>query len=135
MAQKREQEETLDLKAPSNCPDTNTQTCAGPRPDPTRLDRLQPDPDLRQPQNRELGEDTEELAAARRVVAVAVNRCWGCGKRVGLVSGFRCRCGELFCAQHRYSDKHDCGFDYKAAGRAAIARENPVVRASKLLKV
>ncbi|XP_051120803.1 zinc finger A20 and AN1 domain-containing stress-associated protein 5-like [Andrographis paniculata] len=58
----------------------------------------------------------------------------GCRKRIGLI-GFRCRCGDVFCSEHRYSDRHDCSFDYKAAGREAIARENPVVRAAKLLKV
>ncbi|GLT60717.1 hypothetical protein SLA2020_334730 [Shorea laevis] len=63
-----------------------------------------------------------------------VNRCSGCRKRVGL-TGFRCRCGELFCAEHRYSDRHDCSYDYKAAGREAIARENPVVKAAKIIKV
>ncbi|KAE8702801.1 Zinc finger A20 and AN1 domain-containing stress-associated protein 5 [Hibiscus syriacus] len=64
----------------------------------------------------------------------SVNRCSGCRKRVGL-TGFRCRCGELFCSDHRYSDRHDCSYDYKAAGREAIARENPVVKAAKIIKV
>uniref|UniRef100_A0A7N0ZX67 AN1-type domain-containing protein n=1 Tax=Kalanchoe fedtschenkoi TaxID=63787 RepID=A0A7N0ZX67_KALFE len=63
-----------------------------------------------------------------------VNRCSGCRRKVGLI-GFRCRCGDVFCWEHRYSDRHDCGFDYKASGRAAIARENPVVRPAKILKV
>ncbi|KAI3740297.1 hypothetical protein L2E82_30725 [Cichorium intybus] len=40
----------------------------------------------------------------------------------------------MFCSEHRYSDRHDCSYDYKAAGREAIARENPVVRAAKILK-
>ncbi|CAN6868051.1 unnamed protein product [Brassica oleracea] len=53
-----------------------------------------------------------------------VNRCSGCRKKVGLTV-FRCRCGDLFCAEHRYSDRHDCSYDYKIAGREAIARENP----------
>ncbi|CAI8607546.1 unnamed protein product [Vicia faba] len=64
----------------------------------------------------------------------AVNRCSGCRKRVGL-TGFRCRCGDLFCSEHRYSDRHDCSYDYKAAGRESIARENPVVRAAKIVKL
>ncbi|MBA0680351.1 hypothetical protein Goari_012056 [Gossypium aridum] len=64
----------------------------------------------------------------------SVNRCSGCRKRVGL-TGFRCRCGELFCSDHRYSDRHDCSYDYKAAGREAIARENPVVKAAKIIRV
>ncbi|XP_022756764.1 zinc finger A20 and AN1 domain-containing stress-associated protein 5-like [Durio zibethinus] len=74
---------------------------------------------------------SDPAAAAEKKV---VNRCSGCRKRVGL-TGFRCRCGELFCAEHRYSDRHDCSYDYKAAGRDAIARENPVVKAAKIIRV
>ncbi|CAK9165060.1 unnamed protein product [Ilex paraguariensis] len=62
------------------------------------------------------------------------NRCSTCRKRVGL-TGFNCRCGNLFCAVHRYSDKHDCPFDYQTAGRDAIAKANPVVIAEKLDKI
>ncbi|PSS24474.1 Zinc finger A20 and AN1 domain-containing stress-associated protein [Actinidia chinensis var. chinensis] len=68
------------------------------------------------------------------VVKREVNRCSGCRRKVGL-TGFRCRCGDLFCAEHRYSDRHDCSYDYKAAGREAIARENPVVKAAKIVRV
>ncbi|XP_051141604.1 zinc finger A20 and AN1 domain-containing stress-associated protein 5-like [Andrographis paniculata] len=82
----------------------------------------------------------EDAAAVRTAATLKrpreVNRCSGsgCRKRVGLI-GFRCRCGEVFCSEHRYSDRHECSYDYKAAGREAIARENPVIRAAKILKV
>ncbi|KAL0383586.1 UNVERIFIED_CONTAM: Zinc finger A20 and AN1 domain-containing stress-associated protein 8 [Sesamum calycinum] len=62
------------------------------------------------------------------------NRCTTCRKRVGL-TGFSCRCGNLFCSTHRYSDKHDCPFDYRAAGRDAISKANPLVKAEKLDKI
>lgn len=62
------------------------------------------------------------------------NRCSTCKKRVGL-TGFNCRCGQLFCATHRYSDKHGCPFDYRTAARDAIAKANPVVKAEKLDKI
>lgn len=62
------------------------------------------------------------------------NRCATCRKRVGL-TGFNCRCGNLFCASHRYSDKHECPFDYRTAARDAIAKANPVVKAEKLDKI
>ncbi len=62
------------------------------------------------------------------------SRCSTCRKRVGL-TGFSCRCGNLFCSAHRYSDKHDCPFDYRTAGRDAIAKANPVVKADKLDKI
>ncbi|OEL18634.1 Zinc finger A20 and AN1 domain-containing stress-associated protein 8 [Dichanthelium oligosanthes] len=62
------------------------------------------------------------------------NRCATCRKRVGL-TGFNCRCGNMYCAVHRYSDKHDCQFDYRTAARDAIAKANPVVKAEKLDKI
>ncbi|KAG6553776.1 hypothetical protein Mapa_004692 [Marchantia paleacea] len=61
-------------------------------------------------------------------------RCFSCRKRVGL-TGFDCKCGNLYCSLHRYSDKHNCTFDYKTAGRDAIAQANPVVKADKIEKV
>ncbi|XP_062179195.1 zinc finger AN1 domain-containing stress-associated protein 15-like [Phragmites australis] len=63
-----------------------------------------------------------------------VNRCNVCRKRVGL-TGFRCRCGELFCPRHRHSETHKCSFDYKTTGREEIARANPVIRAAKIIKI
>ncbi|XP_057547860.1 zinc finger A20 and AN1 domain-containing stress-associated protein 8-like [Amaranthus tricolor] len=62
------------------------------------------------------------------------SRCLTCRKRVGL-TGFSCRCGNLFCAAHRYSDKHDCPFDYQGAAQNAIAKANPVIKAEKLDKI
>ncbi|CAM0876773.1 unnamed protein product [Alopecurus aequalis] len=61
----------------------------------------------------------------------AKNRCATCRKKVGLL-GFRCRCEGTFCSVHRYSEKHDCGFDYKTAGREKIAKHNPLVVADKI---
>lgn len=62
------------------------------------------------------------------------NRCLTCKKKVGL-TGFTCRCGGLFCSIHRYSDKHVCGFDYKALGAEEISKSNPVVVAEKVAKI
>ncbi|KAL1539969.1 switch-activating protein Sap1 [Salvia divinorum] len=89
----------------------------------------------RMPKLLETSADLKEDRAAVDLAAKReVNRCSGCSRRVGL-TGFRCRCGELFCADHRYSDRHDCSYDYKTAGREAIARENPVVKAAKIVKI
>uniref|UniRef100_A0A5K3EF29 AN1-type domain-containing protein n=1 Tax=Mesocestoides corti TaxID=53468 RepID=A0A5K3EF29_MESCO len=63
-----------------------------------------------------------------------VNRCLKCRKRVGL-TGFQCRCEGLFCAFHRYSDQHDCTFDYRQQGQEQIARDNPEVRCPKIRKI
>lgn len=62
------------------------------------------------------------------------NRCSTCRKRIGL-TGFNCRCGNFFCAVHRYSDKHGCPYDYQNSARDAISKANPVVKAEKLNKI
>jgi len=62
------------------------------------------------------------------------NKCLSCKKKVGL-TGFTCRCGGLYCSIHRYSDKHVCGFDYKALGAEEISKSNPVVVAEKVAKI
>ncbi|KAL0979658.1 hypothetical protein UPYG_G00187890 [Umbra pygmaea] len=62
------------------------------------------------------------------------NRCFMCRKRVGL-TGFDCRCGNLFCGLHRYSDKHSCPYDYKTEAAAKIRKENPVVVADKIQRI
>ncbi|XP_061998791.1 zinc finger A20 and AN1 domain-containing stress-associated protein 8-like [Rosa rugosa] len=67
-------------------------------------------------------------------VKATPTRCNTCRKRVGL-TGFNCRCGHIFCAVHRYSDKHDCPYDYRAVVQDAIAKANPVVKAEKLDKI
>ncbi|KAL8558697.1 hypothetical protein ACOMHN_037790 [Nucella lapillus] len=62
------------------------------------------------------------------------HRCHTCRKKVGL-TGFQCRCGGLFCSLHRYSDKHECSFDYKEHGQEQIRKHNPVIVGSKVQKI
>ncbi|KAF9592084.1 hypothetical protein IFM89_011834 [Coptis chinensis] len=76
----------------------------------------------------------EEGPSSGLVDKQPANRCLTCRKRVGL-TGFKCRCGGTFCSVHRYSEKHECSFDYKSAGRDAIAKANPVVKAEKMEKI
>lgn len=64
------------------------------------------------------------------------NRCVfdSCKRKVGL-TGFDCRCGGLFCWEHRYSDKHNCKFDYKELGQDQIRKNNPIVIGDKIQKI
>jgi len=62
------------------------------------------------------------------------SRCAVCRKKIGL-TGFRCRCDNDYCSLHRYSDQHDCQFDYKANAQAKIRKENPVVVGEKIKKI
>ncbi|KAJ8748700.1 hypothetical protein K2173_011248 [Erythroxylum novogranatense] len=80
----------------------------------------------------------EHLASSVKISSAAPkggpNRCNICKKRLGL-TGFSCRCGNLFCAMHRHSEKHGCTHDYRTSGQDAIAKANPVVKADKLDKI
>jgi hypothetical protein len=62
------------------------------------------------------------------------NRCLTCKKKVGL-TGFECRCGGLYCGLHRYSDKHECTFDYKKLAQEEITKANPVIVGEKINKI
>merc|ERR1712166_1082641 len=55
-------------------------------------------------------------------------------KKNGL-TGFECRCGSVFCSIHRYSDAHECTFDYKALARDQLNAANPVISPAKMDKI
>ncbi|XP_035747612.1 AN1-type zinc finger protein 5 isoform X1 [Egretta garzetta] len=88
----------------------------------------QPSPSVSQPSTSQSEERAPELPKPKK------NRCFMCRKKVGL-TGFDCRCGNLFCGLHRYSDKHNCPYDYKAEAAAKIRKENPVVVAEKIQRI
>ncbi|GMF34764.1 unnamed protein product [Phytophthora fragariaefolia] len=66
----------------------------------------------------------DEPKPAEKLVQKNKKRCWECKKKVGLTA-IECRCGFVFCSNHRYADQHNCSFDFKAADRAELARRNP----------
>ncbi|KAM4049453.1 AN1-type zinc finger protein 5 [Anomaloglossus baeobatrachus] len=88
----------------------------------------QPSPSVSQPSTSQNEEKSPELPKPKK------NRCFMCRKKIGL-TGFDCRCGNLFCGLHRYSDKHNCPYDYKAEAAAKIRKENPVVVAEKIQRI
>ncbi|KAJ3385389.1 AN1-type zinc finger protein 5 [Lobulomyces angularis] len=62
-------------------------------------------------------------------------KCEHCKKKLGLANNFKCKCGKSFCALHRYSDRHDCAYDYKAASKSALIKDNPLIISEKVLKL
>lgn len=62
------------------------------------------------------------------------NRCVECRKKVGL-TGFVCHCGKMLCSLHRYSDMHDCSYDWREKGQEEIRRNNPVIKGEKVQKI
>ncbi|KAE8734835.1 Zinc finger A20 and AN1 domain-containing stress-associated protein 4 [Hibiscus syriacus] len=78
--------------------------------------------------------ETKQTALVEEPVQVKQNRCLSCKKRLGL-TGFKCRCGMVFCGIHRYPEQHACTFDFKGMGKQQIAKANPLVKGEKLQKI
>nr|CAH8867086.1 unnamed protein product [Trichobilharzia regenti] len=70
----------------------------------------------------------------RRDLSPPGSKCYICRKRLGL-TGMNCRCGNTFCAYHRYTDRHECTYDYQEEAQREIQRENPVVSGEKIRKL
>ncbi|RLM85881.1 hypothetical protein C2845_PM04G19680 [Panicum miliaceum] len=117
---------TASMSSPTSSSSSAPAPAAAPQPRPAPADAAPVE--LASP-----ADEAPAPEAAKAPARTSANRCSSCRKRVGL-TGFRCRCGELFCGAHRYSDRHGCSYDYKGAARDAIARENPVVRAAKIVR-
>lgn len=81
----------------------------------------------------ETGAEPEE-SQSTVPVSKKPNRCQTCKKRVGL-TGFMCRCGGLYCGEHRYDSAHECAFDYKTMEREEIRKNNPVVVSDKIQRI
>lgn len=78
--------------------------------------------------------DGDSISEADKNKRPKKNRCMECRKKVGL-TGFVCHCGKLFCSLHRYSDTHDCTFDFKEKGQEEIRKNNPVIKGEKIQKI
>jgi hypothetical protein len=63
-----------------------------------------------------------------------MHRCFQCKKKIGF-TGCECRCGYVFCGDHRYAEKHSCDFDYKEKRKSILKEENPVIMAMKVQKL
>ena len=63
------------------------------------------------------------------------NKCYcaECNKKLKLTD-IKCRCNKYFCSIHRYSDTHDCSFDYKNLGKILLTKQNPCIISKKIDK-
>ncbi|EXC20893.1 Zinc finger A20 and AN1 domain-containing stress-associated protein 4 [Morus notabilis] len=72
-----------------------------------------------------------EVTAQLRDLKIGKNRCKSCNKKVGL-TGFNCRCGNLFCGRHRLPEAHACNVDYKTVPRRNDQDLAEIIQADKL---
>jgi hypothetical protein len=57
--------------------------------------------------------------------------CLGCNKKL-MLTCIKCRCEKYFCDIHRYSDLHNCVYDYKLNNDIKLRKELIEVKNSKV---
>ena len=57
-----------------------------------------------------------------------------CSKKLKLTD-VECRCGYIFCMEHRYAEAHCCPVDYKKIGKEQLSSANPLVDFAKVQKI
>jgi galactitol-specific phosphotransferase system IIB component len=62
------------------------------------------------------------------------SKCWKCPRKVG-ITGIECRCGYIFCGEHRYASEHDCPYDFKKAHQKKLTKDNIKVTGKKLERI
>jgi hypothetical protein len=63
-------------------------------------------------------------------------RCQHDGCKVKLMlADFACRCKNFYCSQHRFSEAHNCTFNYKNNGLDILAKEMQPVIGTKINKI
>jgi hypothetical protein len=62
-------------------------------------------------------------------------KCNTCRKKLQATTVYKCRCMQLFCSIHRYTDRHKCSYNYKEAGKHRLQKENPKVSGFKIEKI
>lgn len=72
-----------------------------------------------------------ETDVVEKPVQADKTRCWKCTIKVGLL-GYPCKCEYVFCAKHRYSDKHECTFDYEGSAKERLGKELTTTKQNKV---
>ncbi|XP_023365858.1 AN1-type zinc finger protein 6 [Otolemur garnettii] len=112
-----------------------SESVASSQVDSTSVDKAVPETeDLQASVSDTAQQPSEEQSKSLEKPKQKKNRCFMCRKKVGL-TGFECRCGNVYCGVHRYSDVHNCSYNYKADAAEKIRKENPVVVGEKIQKI
>ncbi|XP_058912420.1 AN1-type zinc finger protein 6 isoform X2 [Kogia breviceps] len=112
-----------------------SESVASSQVDSTPVDKAIPETeDLQASVSETAQQPSEEQSKSLEKPKQKKNRCFMCRKKVGL-TGFECRCGSVYCGVHRYSDVHNCSYNYKADAAEKIRKENPVVVGEKIQKI
>lgn len=49
-------------------------------------------------------------------------KCKQCSKKVSLGAAIKCKCGNVYCFEHRYEENHNCSFDFKRSEKELLEK-------------
>lgn len=62
-------------------------------------------------------------------------RCFKCKKKIKSILPISCKCDNYYCKNHKYTDEHDCTFDYKNEHKTKLVKDNKKVEHHKFVKL
>lgn len=80
-------------------------------------------------------ENSKNAVVGEDSVGKSKKRCLVCNKKLGLIGGFTCKCGGMFCGAHRSENLHDCSFNFAEAGMSGLSGRLVVVGGEKIDKI
>lgn len=63
----------------------------------------------------------------------SLTKCFNCKKKSMILTD--CRCGNKYCLKCRYSEDHNCDFDFKKHASIELSKNNPLLVAKKISKI
>lgn len=60
--------------------------------------------------------------------------CGICNKKLPIFV-IKCKCNKSYCSIHRYSDEHDCTYDYKTEFQKELTLKNKKIKVMKVEKI
>lgn len=61
------------------------------------------------------------------------SKCIICKRNIGLL-GFKCKCKNVYCVNHKYPEQHQCSFDFKETQKKRLEKELVQVLPEKVVK-
>lgn len=62
-------------------------------------------------------------------------RCFKCRKKLRITNNYTCKCNNIFCAQHRFYEQHECSYDFRTEAVERLIKENPRVVKEKFQRI
>ena len=59
-------------------------------------------------------------------------KCFHCAKKIGIFS-FYCKCKNFFCKNHKFSEKHNCSFNFQQFEKNILRKNNLKIKKNKIL--